>query len=119
MNIPSRFTYGDPSTSKKYVLKLKNDLYGLKKATMNWYFKIREGLKHRLFKKSEIYPFLLVKNDLICLIQVNETIFFARYQKIIDKMVSLLKKFLTSLMRDMSMLFQASKSQTLMMDQLQ
>ena len=41
MEIPSGFYYEDPRTSKKkYCLKLLKNLYGLRQAAMNWYFKL-------------------------------------------------------------------------------
>jgi len=93
MKIPNGFYYEDPNNSnKKYCLKLKKNLYGLKQAAMNWYFKLRDGLLARGFKQSLIDPCLFIKDDIICLIYVDDTIFFAKNQEIIDDMISNLKK---------------------------
>ena len=52
MDIPSGFYYGDTQTSKSnYVMRLKKNLYGLKQAAMNWYYKLRDGLIERGFKE--------------------------------------------------------------------
>ena len=54
MDIPSGFYYGYPQTSKyKYVMRLKKNLYGLKQASMNWYYKLRDGLIERGFTESK------------------------------------------------------------------
>ena len=60
---------------------------------MNWFYKIRDVLKFRLFIQSEIDPCLFIKNNIICLIYVDNTIFFSKYQKHIDKMVTSLKNY--------------------------
>ena len=59
---------------------------------MNWYFKLRDGLLARGFKQSNIDPCLFIKYDIICLIYVNDTIFFEKNQKIIDNMISNFKR---------------------------
>ena len=93
MDIPSGFYYGDPLASKsKYVMRLKKNLYGLKQAAMNWYYKLRDGLIERGFKESKIDPCLFVKDDIICLIYVDDTIFFAKDQTIIQNMIESLQK---------------------------
>ena len=77
MNMKSGFTYDDLSTSRQsYVLKIKQNLYGLKQDAMNWDFKIRDGLIFTGFKQSEIDPFLFIKYNTICSICLDDTIFF-------------------------------------------
>ena len=68
---------------------------------MNWFYKIRDGLKSRGFKQSEIDQCLFIKNGIICLIYVDDTIFLLQDHKLIDEMVTLPKRILTLLMREM------------------
>ena len=94
MNITSGFTYDDPSTSRQnYVLKIKQNRYGLKQAAMNWDFKIMDGLIFTVFEQSKKDPCLFIKDDILCSIYLDDTIFFVRYQKIIDRMVTSLKTY--------------------------
>jgi hypothetical protein len=42
----------DPHSPQQYMLKLRNNVYGLKQASFNWYEKLHEGLNNRGFKPS-------------------------------------------------------------------
>ena len=58
----------------KDVLKLNNSLYGLKQAPKTFYEKLRDGLLERGFEQSMIDPCLFLKEQMICLIYVDDTI---------------------------------------------
>ena len=47
----------DPKNGHLYVLKLKNNLYGLKQASFNWYEKLKTGLMDRGLEPSKIDPY--------------------------------------------------------------
>ena len=58
----------------KDVLKLNNSLYGLRQAPKTFYEKLRDGLLERGFQQSMIDPCLFLKEQMICLIYVDDTI---------------------------------------------
>ena len=89
MRIPVGFHYKDPLENRdKYVLRLKKNFYGLKQAAMNWYHKLRDGLLARGYKQSSVDPCLFIKDDVLCLIYVDDTIFFAKDQSLIDREIT-------------------------------
>lgn len=61
---------GDANNCRDYVLKLNNSLYGLKKASHNWYKKLKQLLFKRKFTPSKIDPCIFIKNGVILLVYV-------------------------------------------------
>ena len=59
---------------------------------MNWYHMLRDGLLKRGYRQSDVDPCLFIKDDVLCLIYVDNTIFFANDDKIIDREITDLKK---------------------------
>jgi hypothetical protein len=57
------------------VLKLLKSLYGLKQAPRTFFEKLRAGLLERGFTQSEFDPCLFMKQGLICVVYVDDTIF--------------------------------------------
>jgi hypothetical protein len=45
------------------ILKLKKSVYGLKKASLNWFEKLKQGLVDCGFTPSEINPYLYLKEN--------------------------------------------------------
>ena len=72
------------------VLKLKKSLYGLKQSPRTFYQHLSQGLQTRGWVPSEIDPCLFMKNEMICVIYVDDTIFAGPSQSAIDKEVKLL-----------------------------
>jgi Reverse transcriptase (RNA-dependent DNA polymerase). len=56
------------------VLKLLKSLYGLKQAPKTFFEKLRARLLERGFTASEIDPCLFMKNNMICVVYVDDTI---------------------------------------------
>mmetsp|Transcript_15021 Transcript_15021/g.28265 ORF Transcript_15021/g.28265 Transcript_15021/m.28265 type:complete len:2300 (+) Transcript_15021:159-7058(+) len=56
------------------VLKLRKSLYGLKQAPKTFFDKLRAGLLERGFTPSNIDPCLFMKQDMICVVYVDDTI---------------------------------------------
>jgi len=56
------------------VLKLLKSLYGIKQAPRTFFEKLRAGLVERGFRQSEHDPCLFMKNDIICVVYVDDTI---------------------------------------------
>jgi Reverse transcriptase (RNA-dependent DNA polymerase). len=56
------------------VLKLLKSLYGLKQAPKTFFDKLRAGLLERGFTASEIDPCLFMKDKMICVVYVDDTI---------------------------------------------
>jgi hypothetical protein len=71
---------GKDNKSRAYVLKLKESIYGLKQASLNWFEKLKQGLMDRGFTPSEIDPCLYLKESMVlltrgCIDKFLETIF--------------------------------------------
>jgi hypothetical protein len=90
MEIPPGFDLGDKDKSK-YCLKLIKNLYGLKQAAYNWNNLLTSGLLTLGFKQSEFDPYLFFKDDIICVLYVDDTLFFAKDNKKVDKTISALE----------------------------
>lgn len=56
------------------VLRLNKSLYGLKQAPKTFFDKLRAGLLERGFTPSNIDPCLFMKNNMICVVYVDDTI---------------------------------------------
>ena len=87
MQIPE----GYKATTPNSVLKLKKNLYGLKQASHNWHNLLNAGLIKLGFKQSEYEPCLFLKNGIICVVYVDDTLFFAKDDNVIDTHISKLK----------------------------
>ena len=80
MRIPT----GYKTDRKNTVLKLLKNCYGLKQAAYNWNNHLKAGLEQLGFKASAQEPCLYMKDDIICLVYVDDTLFFAKDDSIID-----------------------------------
>ena len=81
---PRGFARGDG----KDVLKLNNSLYGLKQAPKTFYEKLRDGLLERGFVQSMIDPCLFMKQDMICVIYVDDTIITGPDEQAIEDLIT-------------------------------
>ena len=91
MEIPEGFDMGDLN-KEEYCLQLIKNCYGLKQAAYNWNNLLKAGLETLGFKQSEHDPCLYCKDDIICVIYVDDTLFFSKDPKKIDQIISNLKK---------------------------
>ena len=93
MCIPLVIHYKDLLEDKShYVVRLKKNLYDLKQTVMNWYHKLRHGLLARGYTKSVVDTYFFIKDDILCLIYVDDTIFFAKDQSLIDREITDMKQ---------------------------
>ena len=68
------------STAGK-VLKLKKSLYGLKQAPRNFFHHLKKQLESLGFKSNpDIDPCLFVTDNVICIVYVDDTLFFSPKQ---------------------------------------
>ena len=88
MQIPDGYK---ASQGGKRVLKLKKNLYGLRQASYNWSNLLRSGLEKLGFKQSANEPCLFLKDDIICCVYVDDTLFFAKTDEIIDEHIKQLQ----------------------------
>ena len=59
---------------RHFVLKLNNNLYGLKQGSYNWYKKLKPSLVDHNFKPSDIEPCLYIGNAMILLTYADDWI---------------------------------------------
>ena len=81
-----------PPEDGDYVLKLRKSLYGLRQSSMSWFNYLKAGLERRGFKSSKLDPCLFIHKDMICLVYVDDCLFFARDEAKIISMLEQLKR---------------------------
>ena len=74
------------------VLKLKKSLYGQSKDTRLWYEKLWNGLLERGFVVSKVDPCLFMPKTVICVVYVDDCLFWARSQSDIDNVMRSFKE---------------------------
>jgi len=89
MELPFGFDYGQKG---EYVLKLKKNIYGLKSTATTWFKFLCEGIKAENFVQSEVDQCVFLRDDCILLVYVDDVIAISRDVKIIDNVISNLKK---------------------------
>ena len=75
-HLPRDFHVDDATHRSDYVLKLEKILYGLKQASYNWSELLKSGLIQLGFTQSKVDPCLYFKDDVICAIYIDDTIFW-------------------------------------------
>ena len=73
---------------KNMVLKLLKSLYGLKQAPKTFFDKLKAGLLERGFTQSILDPCLFMKENMMCVIYVDDTIIAGPDSKEIDKLIT-------------------------------
>ena len=73
---------------KDLVLRLLKSLYGLKQAPKSFFDKLSQGLRDRGFVQSEIDKCLFLKQDMVCIVCVDDTIIAGPGSKAIDLLIS-------------------------------
>ena len=91
MHLPRGLHVDDAKHRSDYVLKLKKNLYGLKQASYNWSELLKSGLIQLGFTQSKVDPCLYFKDDVICAIYVDDTIFWSPDDTKIDQTITELK----------------------------
>ena len=71
------------------VLKLNKSLYGLRQSLRNFFLHLKEKLEqpHIGFHQSKSNPYLFISDKVLCLVHVNNTLFFSPQQRYIDEVV--------------------------------
>jgi len=90
MELPYGFQLGEDR--RRYVLKLKKNLYGLCDASYNWFQKITEGLEAEGFRRSDIDQCVFLRKDCIILLYVDDMIALARNKEVLETLVVNLQK---------------------------
>ena len=74
------------------VLKLKKSLYGLKQSPVNFFNFIKGKLEKTGFTSCEaVDPCLFISDKVICIVYVDDTLFFSPQEKYIDEAIEQLK----------------------------
>ena len=76
----------------KHLLKLQQDLYGLKDSKVTWHKHIKTGLKEHGFVQSQINPCLFINGKVLLVLYIDGTAFFSPSSKAIDDKIASLKK---------------------------
>ena len=66
------------------VLKLKKSLYGQAEAACQWYENLQNGLLERGFVISKVDPCLFVSKNVICVVYLDDCLFWACSKNDID-----------------------------------
>jgi hypothetical protein len=79
------------------VLRLKKSLYGLRQSPRNWFLHLKDKFAKVGFKQSEYDACLFVSDKVICIVYVDDTMFFSPRQEYIDEMIVKLEELGLSL----------------------
>ena len=75
------------------VLKLNKSLYGQDEAARLWYEKLQNGFLDRSFLMSKMYHCLFMSKTFICVIYVDDFLFWERSQSDIDNVMMSFKEY--------------------------
>ena len=88
MHLPRSFHVDDARNRSDYVLNLKKNLYGLKQASYNGNELLKAGLMQLAFKQSKADTCMYFKDNVICAINVDDTICWPPDYYKIDQTIS-------------------------------
>ena len=75
------------------VLKLNKSLYGLKQSPRNFFLHLKSKLESIGFKNNEeVDPCLFVSDKVVCLVYVDDTLFYSSKQEYIDEAIKQLQE---------------------------
>jgi hypothetical protein len=74
------------------VLRLRNSLYGVKQAPRNFFLHLKEKLEKIDCVQSDFDPCLFISDQVICLVYVDDTLFFSPNQTGITEVIEKLKR---------------------------
>jgi hypothetical protein len=75
------------------VLKLKHSLYGLRQSPRNFFLYLKSKLEYIGFEANiDIDPCLFISDKVICLIYVDDTLFFSPKEEFINEVIDKLSK---------------------------
>jgi hypothetical protein len=83
------------SEEKDTVLLLERSLYGLVQAPKLWYEHLKDNLIARGFTPSEFDPCLFISKKVICVVYVDDCLFFSSKQEYVDDIITSLRKDMT------------------------
>jgi hypothetical protein len=70
------------------VLRLKRSLYGLKQSPRNFFAHLKEKLELIGFESiADVDPCLFISDNVICLVYIDDTLFFSPKQEYIDQVI--------------------------------
>jgi hypothetical protein len=86
VNMPRGFTQA------RKVLKLQKSLYGLKQAPRNFFMFLKEKLENIGFRsQQDLDPCLFISDRVICLVYVDDTLFYSPKESWIDEVIQQLR----------------------------
>jgi hypothetical protein len=87
MYLPIGFQVDTENESKCYILKLNKSLYGLKQASLNWFKELKQGLIDHGINLSAIKPCLYLRNGMIIISYIDDSIILSDSMKDINTLV--------------------------------
>ena len=77
--------------SRRYVLKIQNNLYSLKQAGHNWFEKLSGALSNLSINPSKMDPCVFIGEDIIVLVYVDDCLIFSQDKDKINQLIYKLK----------------------------
>ena len=91
MEVPIGIAIDGIEQNRKYVLRLRKSLYGLKQASSNWYSCLKTALEIRGFKESLADPCVFMKANMVILVYVDDCVLIGKNADIIEDFITSLK----------------------------
>ena len=80
------------ANSTKHLLKVQQNLYGLKDGQVTWHEHIKAGLKEQGFHQSTVDPCLFIKGKVLLVLNIDNAAFFSPNAKDITAEIVSLQK---------------------------
>ena len=74
------------------ILKLNRSLYGWRQSSLNFFLHWKEGHEQQGFEQSKLDPCLFTNGQVICLVYVDDCVFFSKNKEDINAFIQDLKK---------------------------
>ena len=89
MHLPQGFNV--VPESRRYILKLQKNLYGLKQAGHTWCEKLASALGNLSINPSKVDPFVFIEDGIIVLVYVDDCLIFLQDKDKINQLIDKLK----------------------------
>ena len=87
LHLPAGFHIDGEDENETHFLKLKNNLYGTRQSSANWFDMLKTGLEDEGFKQNKVDPCLFVRNNFIVICYVDDCCILSKDKETIDELL--------------------------------
>jgi hypothetical protein len=86
-----RFPAGYKHMNDGWAIELRQNIYGLVQASINWFLKLSKIYERLGFKQSKSYPCLFLRKDMIIVLYKDDCLLYVKSTNNIDEFVKILR----------------------------